>query len=1240
MKVTFVTVSAPAVKELITIAEDINKEYKNILDLNLFFVPLRMTTKELKNMTKTITESDLVFVDLMGSPSEVIGAVNLGLEECDGDIVPYGNSGRDYLRLRKFTAEGMKSKKTEDSDKKMDMAKMKKMKDMAEKMGKLIPGKMKDMRNYSLMMKYFKVSDYKNLKNMMLLILKEYGAISSIRNIDEPDELEPISLCNPLDLSYYENYDDLYNKESFSNEKPSIALLYYAHSYPTDTSLCVNYIKNELKEFANVIPIGVSNTFGDDENKLKELLLDTIPVKLDIILNFMSFRLGAGPMGGDAQKAVDLLKDIDVPYMHPYFLSRITEDEWLNSVEGTQSSDVMISIMLPELDGAIEIMPIGSVVKPEYNEEYKLEINEMSVIEDRVERLVGKCRKYIDLRRKENKDKKVAIICYNYPPGESSLFGGAFLDTFESVGKINERLKDEGYSLDGLSSDMLKSIFTAGGIVNSGKYGDYSDDLIRYSDKLYKKEIREYKDYDKLIKKWGISPGNIMSEDSNFLIPGVVDKNIFIGLQPSRGLEEDNDNSYHDKSLPPHHQYIAYYKWLREEFKADCIIHVGTHGTLEFLKGKESGMSGDCYPEKLLGDVLHMYLYYVGNPSEATIAKRRSAANIVSYQPPVFVMGELYGEYTKLMTLIDNYRQALEMSPQGANEILEDIISVSKELNLGEDLDYIESELYRMKMSLIPDGLHILGQGYNEDQSNSYAKGILKYSLSGVKSLRSILAKSLDYDFEELQDKNDYITIEKLDELSGDVFDEYVYSKNIDKFTFSNEIKKELLESLNFGINSAENSRDNKELDGIIRVLNGRYNPAKMAGDIYRNPDILPTGYNLYQFDPRLIPTDAAYRRGAIIADNTIAAYLKEENEYPISTAVILWGIETSRTQGESLSQILSYLGVRVKNTGSNWSPKYEVIPLEELRRPRIDVTINICGFFRDMFPNLLMNLNEVFQMLYELDESEEENYFKANSKKIYKYLIKEGYSEEDAHELSISRIFGPEEASYGTGITDIIETKNWEKEEEIGTVFLENLQYVYSKNNRGKKIDNLYRENLKSVEIVSQIRSSHEYEITDLDHYYEFFGGLSKSVEMVRGKKAKMYITDVTGDKIISESIEKSIGRGMRTRLLNPKWIDGLLKHDEHGSQVISDRFHNIMGLAATTNSVEEWIYEDMNSKYVEDEDLRERMIENNKYAYMDILEQMMEYYSRGYWDASNKQIEKIKEIYLKLENNIESQM
>ena len=1226
MKIRFLTVSIPAIKELVKISKEINRDFHNILDLEIFNVTSTMTEKEKVLMEEKIKEGDFIFLDLMGVHPDIIGKIQISVEKHKGQIVPYGNSLREYMKLGSFELGSMKS------DGPPNMKAMKKMSDISEKIGKVVPGKMRDMKNYSYMMKYFKNGDYKSIKDMIYLILREYGDYKQIPKYDDPRELPDVALCNPENMEYYKDFSEFIKKRGISNEKANIVLLYYGHKYPTDTSPIVTEVRNKLEEFANVYPIAISNTFLDEDNKLGKLLLKEIPYKIDLIINFMSFRLGAGPMGGDSKTVIEMLEKLNAVYMHPFVMSRRTIEDWRESVQGATTSEVMISVMLPELDGAIEIFPIAALGNGEYDSVYSIEMSGLIIIEERVNRLIEKCKGYIRLARKDNKDKRVAIIAYNYPPGESNIFGGAFLDTFESISKMTMELKKEGYNTRAFTAEGLKELFAAGRLLNSGKYGDYGPELIRYGHSDYKKDLADFRDYEQIIQTWGNSPGNIMTEGKDFLIPGIVDNNIFIGLQPSRGSGDD-DKSYHDMNQAPHHQYLAYYKWLREEFKADAIIHVGTHGTLEFQKGKECGMSGECYPDILMGDVPHIYMYYCGNPSESTIAKRRSQANIVSYQPPIFIPGDLYGQYSKLMTLVDNYRQVRSISEHGHKEALEGIFSLAKELNLDQDLDLIETELYNMKSSLIPGGLHIIGEGYSDEESIIYGKGILRHSIGESKSLRGYIAEAEGLDLEQLSENNQYNKIEEIDGKADELFEEYIATNNIKKY----EKTEELLKILEYGKKACLNSRKNEELQGMLRVLNGEYNPVKLSGDIYRSPNILPTGYGLYQFDPRLVPTRAAYTRGSKIAENTLEAFFKEEGKYPNSTAVILWGIETSRTQGESLSQILFYLGVRVKNTGMSWEPKYEIIPAKELKRPRIDVTINICGFFRDMFPNIIENLSDILKELFELDETSEKNHFKANSEKIYRYLLEEGYEQEEAKELAISRFFGPEEGQYGTGITDIIESKNWREETEIGTVFLDNLQYIYNRDKRGKKIENLYKENLKSVEIVSQIRSSNEYEITDLDHYYEFFGGLSKSVEIVTGKKAKMFITDVTKDKMVTDSVGKSIERGIRTRVLNPKWIDGLLKHDKHGVQEIAKRFENIMGLAATTGEVKPWIFDGLNEKYVKDEELRERLIKNNKYAYMDVLERLAEYYKRGYWNASSEDIDRIKDIFLRLENDIE---
>jgi cobaltochelatase CobN len=918
------------------------------------------------------------------------------------------------------------------------------------------------------------------------------------------------------------------------------------------------------------------------------------------------------------------------------FMSHRTIDEWKSSVQGSTASEVLISVMLPEFDGAIETFPIGAKGEPIINRKFEVTLNELEIIPERLERLAETAKKHINLSKKPASEKKIAIICYNYPPGEGNLFGGAFLDTFKSVENILSKLKASGYDNDALSAEALMGEFCAGKLVNSGRYSDECPEMIRYPLKKYKEYYETLPECALIEETWGNPGGSIMTDEKGeFLIPALTCGNVLIGLQPSRGLHEEQDKLYHDKTLPPHHQYLAFYKYLRDEFKADAVIHVGTHGTLEFLKGKECSMSGDCYPDMLIGSMPHLYLYYCGNPSEAMIAKRRSHAQIISYQPPVFVPGRLYGDYAALNALLDDYHHALSLSPASARNVMENIRKAAVSLNLPENLEEIEAELYRMNMSLIPSGLHIIGKGYTDNEALEYTKGLLRYSRNGVDSLRLLAAREKGDDIEAFEEAGNFKKIQEYEEKAEAVFRAY-----FEHGKFPEENPEHYKATLEYGADIYEKVVQNRELEALIHALSGGYTPAKQAGDIYRNPDVLPTGTNLFQFDQRLVPARTAFERGVRIAENTIKTYKSENGAYPDSAAVILWGLETSRTQGETFSQILGYLGVRLDKKSSLWEPKFEIIPIEELGRPRIDVTANICGFFRDMFPNLINNLDDILHLLFEADENDEQNYFKAHSKKIYERLLNEGYDEQEAKKLCVSRIFGPKEGEYGTGITTIIETKAWETEGQIGSQFLTSLKYVYNRSSHGEEIKGLYETNLKSVDIVSQIRDNQEYEITDLDHYFEFFGGLSKSVEMVRGKKAAMYITDTTGDRVITETVDKSINRGIRTRVLNPKWIDGMLSSKYHGTQKIAERFENVMGLSATTGSVEQWIYNDLQKVYVEDESMRKRLAENNPHAYMSILEQMMEYYKRGYWNATEEQLAEIKKAFLELEDRIEESL
>ncbi|MCQ1528365.1 magnesium chelatase subunit H [Lutispora saccharofermentans] len=1242
-KITVIAVSNAMIEDLASFYGSFKEEYGQILDLKVYFAYLSMDNEKLEQMEKDIESSDFVIIDLMGAASLVIERTLDSLERCKGCILPIGSGGKEYLRLGSLNwddfSKGGMAQKDPSKKKAASMEAVQKMMDAAEIAGKMLPiGKLRDIKNFIQIGRYWRNAGLEEVKNMMLLILRDYGNVKGLPKPDAAREWEDFGIYDPVGERYFDDFNDYRKSYSIAEEKPLIAVLFYGHNYPNRIRECVGDIVNKLGSFSNVLPIAFNKTNITDIKKLERILKEAAERKPDIIINLMSFRLGAGPMGGDAEAAVELLRDIGAPVFHPFLMTKKKEEEWLSSPSGLNPSEFLISVMLPELDGCIETYPVGALANCGRSEELDVELNKLRIIDERLNKLTSRLQNWIKLQKKENEHKRLAIVCYNYPPGEANIFGGAFLDTFKSVDNILRNLKEADYDIGSYESGELMEHFTAGGIVNSGVWANEESEkhVITYPTPAYEKDFGKMRERNEMIEQWGAVPGEIMTNREGFMIPGIIKGNIFIGLQPTRGIHENPDKAYHDKKLLPHHQYLAYYKWLQEEFKADAIIHVGTHGTLEFLKGKECGMSGECFPDRLVGNMPHIYLYYCGNPAEAMIAKRRSHAVLVGYQPPVFVEGELYGELAEIQALTDEYREAQRASPARCDAILANIKEKAEKNNMNGDLDALEKELYRIGQSLIPRGLHIFGEAYDEEEAKDYAMAVAGYDRGECKSLRRIMAEEEGMDYDEVLKNNDVSALKIFDAKAKKAVEEYL-SKGLEKGAHSPEDSKSTIKYI---LSMMEKTGSNNEMKGLLEVLNGKYLQAKLAGDTIRNPEVLPSGYNLFQFDPRFIPTRAAWKRGFEIAENTLKKYKEDQGEYPQSTAVILWGLETSRTQGETVGQILGYLGVRLKKMKNAWEPAYEIIPPEELNRPRIDVVINICGFFRDMFPNIIEELNKILKEISLLHEGEESNYFIKNSNRIYEELLKKGYDKIEAEELSRARIFGPGEGEYGTGISKLIETKNWEREEQIGEAYIKSLKHVYSENFRGRESEELFGMNLMAVDIVSQIRSNHEYEVTDLDHYYEYFGGLSKSVEMVKGKKAAIYITDTTGRRIETDRVEKSIEMGVRTRLLNPKWIDGMLEHKYHGVQKISDRFENILGLAATTNKVENWVFSKMHSTYVSDEELRNRMIENNPWAYHKILESLMEYNQRGYWKATQEELLELREEYLKLEGNIEEKL
>ena len=1167
MKFTFVAVSVPALLQVQAFKENYDRKYPNgDLEIRCFYIAgfRQEPIEDPQVLIEAIGDADAAVIDTMGASEALQEVVRKGLELCRGQRLVIGNTLREYLRLGAFSMASMgkmmkkpqqnnEAKKQEESA----VSRMNRIRRMALMAGRVLPfGMTKDMKNAFALIDYWQQATPKDIASFMHLILRQYGGQKFLPKEEACTMQYGIYLKHPVTEVCTESIEKYWKKEGFDHAKDTVALLFYGHSYPNDFLPVVRAIAERLKEQYNILPIAFSQNEDSDLDKLESILCQTT-TPVSAVINLMPFRLGAGPMGGDARRAVSILTKLNVPYLKPFCLTKVSDEEWADA-GAVNPGEFLISILLPELDGGIMSVPVGVMASKGGR------LPELVPIEDRIDMLVKRLTKLIALRRKKNSEKKVALIFYNYPPGESNVFGGAFLDTFASAAELLKALKKEGYQVEEMTAEDLKNAFLNGGRCNCPEWSD---------------------------EEWETDDGALSWEMDGTIYPvkGILNGNAFIGLQPVREDNEDLSedigqakkdgafSNYHDRNKRPLKAYQAFYEWINKGFQADAMVHFGTHGTLEFLPGKDNGMTGDCWPDRLVDEVPHFYYYYIGNPSEAMIAKRRSLATLIGYQAPPLKKSGLYGVYQELKETIAEYRESQQSAPERCDDLMTQI----------------------EKMAVACQFL----AGYSAAENKNAHKDLPIPENLAVHS------------------KIDNTVTEKM----LDILEDKLY-------TYENSLITDGLHLIN---------RD--ETTGLVRALNGEYIPVGNAGDVIKNPDILPSGRNLVQFDPRLVPTKTACERGEKAARLAVEKYYQQTGKYPDTTAVILWGLETSRSQGETIGQILYYLGLRLKTEKGSYDDRLEIIPTEELGRPRMDVVIHICGFFRDMYPNLIDNLNEMMQRLLTLHESDDENYYARNTRKITEDIVcqalKEGrqMDEKTAQERASCRIFGPKAGEYGTRLTEIVRKGEWKEAENLGSSFVEDLSYGYGYHTKGTNSKELLACQYQHVDFVTQVRNNVEYELTDLDHYYEFYGGLSKAVEKYKGEKPVMLVADTTGETVDVQRIDEALNRGIAARILNPKWIEGMMRHEYHGVQQINKRFENVMGFAATTDAVDSEIFSRMTQCYAADETLRHRMQKSNRWAYMKMMERLMEANNRGYYQATDEELMQIREAYLEAEGEAE---
>ncbi|MTJ28515.1 magnesium chelatase subunit H [Aphanizomenon sp. UHCC 0183] len=1148
--------------------------------------------------------------------------------------------------------------------------------------------KAQDARNFMLSFQYWLGGSAENLENFLLMLADKYVLKGvekesfAAAEYQAPVVYPDMGIWHPLAPSMFEDVREYLNwysvrRDISRNLKDPLApcvglVLQRTHLVTGDDAHYVAIVQELESLGAKVLPVFAG---GLDFSKPIEAYFYEPTTKLqlvDAVVSLTGFALVGGPARQDHPKAIEALKRLNRPYMVALPLVFQTTEEWLDSDLGLHPIQVALQIAIPELDGAIE--PIILSGKDGAT-------GKAIALQDRVEIVAQRALKWASLRRKPKLIKKVAITVFSFPPDKGNVGTAAYLDVFGSIHEVMKGLKNNGYDVQDIPEtpqELLEQVI-------HDAQAQYNSPELNVAYKMSVPEYEALTPYSqRLEENWGPPPGNLNSDGQNLLIYGKQFGNVFIGVQPTFGYEGDPMRLLFSRSASPHHGFAAYYTYLERIWGADAVLHFGTHGSLEFMPGKQMGMSGDCYPDQLIGSIPNLYYYAANNPSEATIAKRRSYAETISYLTPPAENAGLYKGLKELSELIASY-QTLKDTGRGVsivNSIMDKcrIVNLDKDIELpetdskdmsSEERDNIVGSVYRRLMEiesrLLPCGLHVIGKPPTAEEAIATLVNIasLDRQEEEIQGLPGIIAKSLGRNIEDIYKNNDagiladvqllqditlatraavtalvqeqidaegrVIAVSKLNFFNMGRKEPWVESLHQSGYTkVDTSALKPLFEYLEFCLKQV--CADN-ELGGLLQGLAGEYILPGPGGDPIRNPDVLPTGKNIHALDPQSIPTSAAVQSAKIVVDRLLERN-KSENDgnWPETIACVLWGTDNIKTYGESLAQIMWMVGVRPVPDALGRVNKLELIPLEELGRPRIDVVINCSGVFRDLFINQMNLLDQGVKMAAEADEPLEMNF-------VRKHALKQAEDMGINLRQAATRVFSNASGSYSSNINLAVENSTWDSEAELQEMYLKRKSFSFNSDNPGVMDESreIFETTLKTADATFQNLDSSEISLTDVSHYFD--SDPTKLVASLRadGKKPASYIADTTTANAQVRSLSETVRLDARTKLLNPKWYEGMLSHGYEGVRELSKRLVNTTGWSATAGAVDNWVYEDTNETFIKDEEMQKRLMNLNPHSFRKIVSTLLEMNGRGYWETSEENLDRLRELYQEVENRIE---
>ncbi len=1034
----------------------------------------------------------------------------------------------------------------------------------------------------------------------------------------------------------------------------TVAICFYRALVQSGETAPVSAIVDALRERGlRVLPVFVSSLKDAVSQETVRHIFGV--AKPDVVINMTGFAVSAP---GSAYEPGVL--DEGGAVVLQAVLSSSSKEAWEASPQGLSARDLAMHVSLTEVDGRVMTRAVSFKSAARFDERVETNIVSHQPEPGRVEFVGELAANWARLRRKHASQRRVALVLANYPNRDGRLGNGVGLDTPAGTVEVLKAMAGAGYPAADIPADGDALMdFIMAGPTNSGNDGrDVRETLsLSHYKAFFEKLPKEIQG--EIVARWGEPEADPYFLDGKFALPLSKLGDAVIGIQPARGYNIDPKETYHSPDLVPPHGYFAFYAYLREVFGADAIIHMGKHGNLEWLPGKALALSEGCYPEAVFGPIPQLYPFIVNDPGEGTQAKRRTSAVIIDHLTPPLTRAESYGPLKDLEALVDEYYQAAGGDPRRINVLRKKILEMVTDLGLDHDagiqksdnedaaLTKLDAWLCDLKEMQIRDGLHIFGVAPEGRLLTDLCVALARVPRGLGEGGDASLQRAIARDWGGRSDVSGEVVFDPLDcamaeawtgdrseilagvsgapwRTNGDTVEriELLAAKLVSGEVACPEgwvATRSVLDEIETRLKPSVQACGHAEIEGILTGLSGRFvAPGPSGAPTRGRPDVLPTGRNFYSVDSRAVPTQTAWELGKKSAELLVTRYVQDHGDWPKSFALTAWGTSNMRTGGDDIAQALALIGVKpVWDNASLRVTGYEIIPVAKLGRPRVDVTLRISGFFRDAFPEQIALFDKAARAVGALEEDEGDNPIAARMRDEQATLMSAGLSAADATRKSGFRVFGSKPGAYGAGLQALIDEKGWDRRDDLAESYLVWGSYAYGAGEEGAAERGIFETRLKTVEAVIQNQDNREHDLLDSDDYYQFEGGMTAAVEHLKGDQPAVYHNDHSRpEKPVIRSLEEEISRVVRGRVVNPKWIAGVMRHGYKGAFEITATVDYMFAFSATTGAVKSHHFEAAYQAFIMDDAVRDFMNEKNAPALKELAERFLEAMDRGLWD------------------------